>query len=250
MEEKKIVLSVALAVYNEEQNLSACLSSVKDIAGEIVVVDGGSGDKTVELAKSFGARVIETTNPPIFHINKQKALEACRGEWILQLDADEVIPEDLRSEIVRVVGDKQTTVNGFYIARKNFFLGRRLKKGGQFPDYVIRLVRRGKARFPQKSVHEQIIVDGEVGYLKAPMLHYTYKTRAEYWRKANAYTALTAHEFVKPSFFTYCFVKPVATFFSLYIRHKGFIDGLAGFEFALYSALHYPMAYNKYLKKI
>ena len=88
MERKKLKLSVALAVYNESSNIASCLTSVRDIADEIVVVDGGSTDDTVKIAKSFGAKVIQTDNPPIFHINKQKALEACDGEWILQLDAD------------------------------------------------------------------------------------------------------------------------------------------------------------------
>lgn len=244
MEEKNITLSVALAVYNEEQNLAACLSSVKDIADEIVVVDGNSTDKTAEVAKSFGARVIPSDNPENFHINKQKALEACRGEWILQLDADEVVPPELKKEIKGVMY-QVSGVNGYYIPRKNYFLGHWLRKGGQYPDFVIRLVRRGKARFPQKSVHEQIEVDGEVGYLKNPMLHYTYKTRADYWRKADAYTSLTARTIPRYSFIQYLFVKPLITFLSLFLRHKGFMDGLVGFEFALYSALHYPWAYIK-----
>ncbi len=244
--DKKI--SVALAVFNEEKNLGQCLTSVSSIADEIVVVDGGSTDKTVDIAKSFGARTIKTDNPPIFHINKQKALDACTGDWILQLDADEVIPEELKEEIVQTVNKEQSAMNGFYIPRRNYFWGHWMKKGGQYPDYVIRFVRKGKAHFPCKTVHEQIQVDGKVGYLTNPMLHYSYKTRAEYWRKADAYTSLTARELVKPSFFTYCFIKPIETFFSLYVRHKGFMDGVTGFEFALYSGMHWAIAYKKYLK--
>lgn len=257
MEEKKINLSVALAVRNEEANLFTCLSSIKNIADEIVVVDGRSTDKTVAIAKRFGARVIATDNPAMFHINKQKALEACRGEWILQLDADEVVTEVLKTEIIRTINSAKGGVNGYYIPRKNFFLGHWLRKGGQYPDPVIRLVRAGKARFPQKSVHEQIEVDDKVGYLTHPMFHYAYNTRADYWRKADTYTSLTAQELAGKrvsrsfgSFLDYCFVKPVTIFFLLFVRHKGFVDGFAGFEFALYSALHYPMAYEKYLRKI
>jgi hypothetical protein len=241
----KISLSVALAVYNEEANLASCLASVKDIADEIVVVDGGSTDRTVSIAESFGTNVIRTSNPAIFHINKQKALDACRGEWMLQLDADEVIPEDLKKEVSFIVGHSPK-FNGYYIPRKNYFLTHWLRKGGQYPDYVIRLVRKGKAHFPQKTVHEQIAVEGEVGYLKHPMLHNSYPTRADYWRKAAAYTSLTAQTLNNPSAFAYLVTKPIGTFLSLYIRHKGFMDGLSGFEFALYSALHYPMAYLKY----
>jgi len=243
--DKKI--SVALAVFNEEKNLEACLASIASIAQEIMVVNGGSTDKTMQIAKSFGARTIRTDNPPIFHINKQKALDACTSDWILQLDADEVIPEELKKEI-SVIINQSSLINGYYIPRRNFFWGHWMTKGGQYPDYVIRLVRKGKAHFPCKTVHEQIEVDGEVGYLKNPMLHYSCKTRAEYWRKADAYTSLTARELVKPSFFTYCFIKPITTFFSLYVRHKGFMDGVTGFEFALYSGMHWAIAYKKYIK--
>ena len=98
-------ISVVLAVFNEEENLKACLESVKDLAWEIVVVDGGSTDKTLEIAKAFGARTIQTNNPPVFHINKNKAIDAARGDWILQLDADEIVGEDLAEEIKGVTGE-------------------------------------------------------------------------------------------------------------------------------------------------
>lgn len=254
-DQKKTTLTVAVATYNEESNLDACLASIKDIADEIVVVDGGSGDKTTDIAKQFGARVIVTDNPSIFHINKQKALDLSHSDWILQLDADEIITSELKDEIVGTINNKQKAVNGYYIPRRNFFWGHFMKKGGQYPDYVIRLVRRGKGRFPGKSVHEQIDIDGEVGYLQHPMLHYSYRTRADYWRKADAYTSLTAHKFKEKnvpktvwSSMYYVFWKPFATCTSIFFRHKGFIDGITGFEFALYSGLHWAMAYRKYLR--
>src|SRR5690242_6775635 len=96
-------LSVALAVFNEEANIGKCLESVKMIADEMMVVDGTSTDRTVEIAKSFGAKVIITDNPPMFHINKMKAINACQGDWILQLDADEVVSKKLAEEIIKVI---------------------------------------------------------------------------------------------------------------------------------------------------
>ena len=99
-------LSVAIATFNEEENLGSCLDSVKDWVDEIVVVDGSSTDKTVEIAKKYGAKVIVRENPPIFHINKQKAIDACRGKWILQLDADERVSPELKEEILEVVKSK------------------------------------------------------------------------------------------------------------------------------------------------
>jgi len=265
MEKKKIVLSVALAVMNEEQNLKACLLSVGDLADEIVVVDGGSTDKTVDVARERHAKVIITDNPPIFHINKQKALDACRGEWILQLDADEIITEELKNEIVSVLGlrsssmihelrtKNQEPINGYYIPRRNYFLGKWLRKGGQYPDYVIRLVRKGYASFPCKSVHEQIYIDGKLGYLTNPLFHYSYRTVEEYWKKADTYTTLTAQELIerkiKPGFsikLLYSIFKPLKTFILLYFRHKGCMDGINGFKFALFSSLHHPIAYKKF----
>lgn len=249
-------LSVAIAAYNEEEHIGRCLASVAGWVGEIVLVDGGSKDKTVAIAKTFGAKVIATTNPPIFHMNKQKALDACGGAWILQLDADEVVSPELQEEILSVIkGD--LGVNGFYVPRKNFFCGRWLSKGGQYPDHLIRLVRRGKAYFPCKSVHEQIAVDGSVGYLQNPLLHFPYDSVGEYWCKANSYIGLQAQELktqnlaVTPvTWFIYNAVKPTVTFVLIFFRHKGFMDGYWGFLFALFSALHYPLAYMRYVKNV
>jgi glycosyltransferase involved in cell wall biosynthesis len=252
MENKKITLSVALAVFNEEKNIKACLDSVKGLADEIIIVDGGSHDETVTIARNFRAKIIETDNPPIFHINKQKALDACHSDWILQLDADERITPSLHKEILEVI-QSNTHHSGFFIARNNYFWGHLMKKGGQYPDYVIRLVKNGYASFPCKSVHEQIAIDGTVGYLKNPMDHISYRTKEDYWKKADAYTSLTAKELdakhVEVSFRSwvrYCVIKPIQTFFSLAIRHKGILDGWYGFLFALWSSMHYPIAYGKY----
>jgi len=261
MEKKKITLSVALAVRNEEQNLKLCLLSIRNFADEIVVVDGGSTDRTVEIAKECNAKVIQTDNPLMFHINKQKALDACRGDWILQLDADEIVTEELKQEIKDILFSKlptrnQELINGYYIPRRNYFLGHWLRKGGQYPDNVIRLVKRGYARFPCKSVHEQIEIDGEVGYLKEPLLHYSYRTTDAYWKKADVYTMLTAKEMkqkgVKISFgnwFYYTVIKPMSIFINLFFRHKGFMDGVYGLLFSYYSALHPILSYKKYIAK-
>lgn len=253
--EKKITLSVAIATMNEEQNIETCLVSVSDWADEIVIVDGGSTDETVRIAKKYTNHIIQTDNPAIFHINKQKALDACHGEWILQLDADEVITDALKKEILQVI--RKSEINGYYIPRKNNFWGHFMKKGGQYPDYVIRLIRNGKARFPCKNVHEQIEVDGTVGYLKEPMLHYSYRTSVDYWKKADTYTTLTAifmqEKNIKKSFGTcvlYNIILPIKTFFLLFIRHKGFVDGWYGLIFAYWSALHFPIAYRKYMKML
>jgi len=245
-------LSVALVTFNEEENIGRCLESVRQIANEIIVVDGSSTDKTVEIAKKFGAKVIITDNPPIFHINKQKAIDKCLGDWILQLDADEVITPKLGEEIKEIV-KKGSRFSAFWIKRRNYFLGRWLKKGGQYPDPVIRFFKRGKARLPCRSVHEQMVVEGEIGWLKNDMLHFSVPNFSRYLTNSNRYTSLTAREFkeknLKINLFNhlnYLFWKPIKVSFDIYFRHKGFYDGFPGFVFALFSGLHFSVAYIKY----
>lgn len=250
-------LSVVIATFNEEENIHRCLESIKDIADEIIVVDGTSKDKTVEVAQSYGAKVTITTNPQIFHINKQKAIERATCEWIFQLDADEIASEELKKEIISVIL-KKSEVNGYWIPRKNYFLGRYLMKGGQYPDYTIRLYKNGKGRLPQKDVHEQAEVDGKIGYLKKALFHYPYKNFSMYLMKWNRYNNLIAQQikqetdgrgFRTRSVYAVNFLvlKPIVWFLTTYIRHKGFVDSWQGFVFSLFSALRFPVAYVKYL---
>ncbi len=251
-------VSVVLAVYNEEAQLGRCLDAVKNYADEIVIVDGSSTDRTVDIAHKYTDKIIITDNPPIFHINKQKALEAARNKWVLQLDADEVVTPDLWQEIFQVIEKQESKpekdqIYGFYLPRKNFFLTRFLKKGGQYPDYVIRLVKKDKAHFPCKSVHEQIAIENNrVGYLTHPLFHYGTTDFSRYIKRDNRYSSLTAKMWykqgVQPSFrnFLYFFIyKPIYTFINIYLRHKGFVDGFPGFIFALFSAIHFNIAYIK-----
>lgn len=221
-------LSVVLAVYNEEKNLGACLASVKDIADQIVIVDGSSTDKTVEIAKQYGAEVLVKDNPPIFHINKQKAIDMAKHEWILQLDADERVSPQLAEEIKQVIrmsddeldlyqkqiphkdlftrhqalleqrdgaiGTKTGTYAAFFIPRLNYFLGRYLRYGGVYPDGVIRLIRKGKAYLPCKDVHEQMVVAGRVGWLANDLYHIDSPTFARYLQRNSRYIDLIAKE--------------------------------------------------------
>lgn len=250
-------LSVVLATFNEEQNIKRCLDSIKDLSSEIVIVDGTSKDRTVEIAKSYGARVIVTTNPPNFHINKQKAIDQATGEWILQLDADEVVSAELSVEIKEKLS-KDTAENGYWMPRKNYFLGRFLMKGGQYPDYTVRLYKRGKGRLPQVDVHEQAIIEGKVGYLKEALLHYPYKDFPAYTKKWMRYNHLLAaqieDEMKKKNIiskfyygFAYVIAKPGHWMITAYGRHKGFMDSWQGFVFALFSALRFPVSYALYL---
>lgn len=244
-------LSVCLAVFNEEENLSACLESVKNIAWEIVIVDGGSKDKTLQIAQRFNARIIKTNNLQNFHINKNKAIDACIGDWILQLDADEVVSKELAEEI-NAVKSKNSDISGYWIPRRNFFLGRFLKKGGQYPDYTLRLYKKGLGRLPAKDVHEQAIVQGKVGYLKSDLLHLRDRTFSNYFERFNRYTDLLAKQLREKglkltpvSFINYVLIKPIFWFFKAYFRHRGYVDGFSGFVFAFFSSLRFPISFFK-----
>lgn len=246
-------LSVVLAVYNEEAVLERCLNSAKEIADEIVLVDGHSSDRTVSIAKEFKAKVIQTTNKSNFHINKQMAINAASHPLILQLDADELIDAELLNWLKKLkTSPKASPFDAWYIRRKNFFMNRWLSKGGQYPDSVIRLLRIGKARLPMLDVHEQMVVDGETGEAGGHLIHYGNPSLTIYFRKHNTYTTFTANSwYAENTKITFIFVvkqmffSPTKTFLSIYFRHRGYVDGLPGFVFALLSALHFPVALIK-----
>lgn len=222
-------VSIALATFNEESNIVNCLESVKDLASEIVIVDGGSSDKTVELAKQYTDKIVVTTNPPIFHINKQKAIDGCSGKWILLLDADERVTYHLSKEIERItelsdsemeeyqknlkgrglflrhqklleerdgkIGESDGEISAFFIPRVNYFLGKYLKYGGVYPDGVIRLFKKGKAYLPCKDVHEQMVVKGRVGWLENEIRHLDSPTFGRYLKRNSRYIDLMVKEF-------------------------------------------------------
>lgn len=249
---KRISISVAIATYNEEANINKLLRSIYDFANEVIIADGSSTDKTVEFAKKHKATIINTTNKSMFHINKNLAIDRCGGDWILLLDADERLTTELKEEISKtIISNPQE--NAFWINRKNWFLGGFLNKGGAYPDRVIRLFRRGTARLPEKSVHEQLKVNGKVGYLKNPLLHFADPNFQRYLQRANRYTDLTAQVIkeINPgknilTILNYMLFKPTYTFLKLYLRHKGYQDGFRGFIWALLSGFHYFYAYTKY----
>ena len=252
-------ISVALATFNEEENIADCLDSVRNLAYEIVIVDGYSSDRTTEIAGRYGAKIIQAKNVPIFHINKQKAIDACHGDWILQIDADERITPELKEEITDITKERnheRMEINGYWIPRKNWFLSRFLEKGGQYPDYTLRLYRRGKGRLPCKSVHEQAEVEGKTGYLKNDLVHLADPNFERYLNRFNRYTSLMADEMVErkisSNFLTaliYLVIKPVFWFFWTFIRHRGYQDGFPGLIFSAFSSLRYSVAYIKYWER-
>ncbi len=248
-------LSLCIATYNEEKFIHYPLDSCIDWVDEVIVVDGGSTDKTVQLLKSYGkkVKVFAEDNPPMFHINKQKAIERAKGDWILQLDADEEVPEQLRDEILSIVSSKFKVLSSKYIAywipRKNYFLGRFLTKGGVYPDKTIRLYKNGVATFPCKTVHENVEIKGHIGELKNDLLHYADPEFSRYLKRWHRYNDLDVkllkENNKKVGVFEYIVLKPLFTFLSMYGRHKGFMDGWQGLVFAFFSSIRYIDIYQK-----
>lgn len=260
-------LSLCIATYNEEKFIHYPLDSCIDWVDEVIVVDGGSTDKTVEILKSYGkkVKVCAEDNPPMFHINKQKAIERAKGDWILQLDADEQVDQNLKDEILSVVSGQKSDVRNeltaenrklntapvaYLIPRKNYFLGRFLTKGGVYPDKTIRLYRNGAATFPCKTVHENVEINGEVGELKNDLLHYADPVFSRYLKRWHRYNDLDVKLLKegnkKVGLVNYVVLKPLVTFLSMYGRHKGFMDGWQGLVFAFFSSIRYIDIYRKF----
>lgn len=279
-------LSVVLAVRNEEANIGRCLEAIKNLASEIVIFDEKSTDSTVQIAKSFGARIYQVNHEDNFHVTKQKAIKAAKGDWILQLDADEVVTPELANEIKQLlqmpqkdvlsrpvpglfkrhqkaiedrdgkIGNSTSEVVAFFIPRRNIFLGKALVHAGVYPDAVVRLFKKDRAYLPAKSVHEQMVVDGQVSWLINDLTHYDSPTIRRYLQRLNRYTDLHAKDLeIKKIpdnalyFILYTLYKPLIVFLKLYLRHAGFKDGIRGFLWSAFSAMHYPIAYYKYLTK-
>ena len=251
---KKQTISIVLATHNEEKNLPDCLESVKNFADEIIIVDGESTDATVEIAKRYNAKILITQNNPMFHINKQKAIDMATKNWVLQLDADERVTPALEKEIKDVI-ESSDARDGYWIPRKNWFLGRYLMKGGVYPDYTLRLYKNGKGHLPQKDVHEQAIVDGETGYLREPLIHLADPSFSRYLKRFHRYTTFIANQYKQEhlsknplTMLQYMVGKPLFWFFWTTFRHKAIQDGWQGVVFSFFSSLRFAEAYKKYLQ--
>lgn len=259
-----MTLSIVIITLNEEENLPRTLRSVeglvRELGGEIIVVDSGSTDRTVEIAKSFAAKVfIEEWKG--FAAQKNSAIEKAQGDWVLLLDADEEVSERLVAEIknvdfspVQLPKEFCATTNiasgfkhsGYWIARRNLFLGRWVKHGGFWPDRKLRLFRRGTGWVEERAVHETVKVDGATGDLNGALVHHAYPTLSGYIEHMNRYSSLGA-DMVGPRGFSFIdiFIRPRLTFFYNYILRLGFLDGREGLLLHLYHATYVSWKYAK-----
>ena len=244
-------LSVTIISRNEAQNIEACLKSVA-WASEVVLVDQFSDDGTTEIAEKFGARVFQE-NWKGYARQKNSAVEKANGNWILSLDADERVSNDLRLEIESAV-NSSSPLDGYYIPRKNFFCGQWIRYGGWYPDYNLRLFRKGAGHFQERAVHEKVILDGHAGYLKNTLEHYTYRSIKEYIERLERYSGLAAAEISdrgRWSRWHTLTLRPLFTFLNMYLFRRGILDGTAGLflavSYAYYTFLKYYRFYEKHI---
>ena len=268
-----IPVSVLVLTRNEELNLEACLSCLTSF-DEVIVLDSMSTDHTVEIAKKFGATVIQRVFDN-FSAHKNWAISniPIRNEWILMIDADERVENDLLEEIDRVVATNDIFIDGYYIARKNIFDGVWIRYGGWYPDFQMRLFRRGRAHYESRIVHEHVLLEGKEGYLKNSLLHHDFKGLERYFDRHNTYSSMEAVEayrvlrnpensssYIQPSIFSrgpkrrrylkllayrYLPFRPFFKFLWMYVFRLGFLDGRMGFRFCL---LHTFYEYQVSLK--
>jgi glycosyltransferase involved in cell wall biosynthesis len=266
-----VTLSVVIIAYNEEANIGRTLQSVQPLVadgkGEIIVVDSGSSDRTVEIAKSFGAKVF-VEGWKGYAAQKNSAIEKASGDWILSLDADEEVERELGRLIAFVTSERprhpkgelvtailgarmsHADISGYWIQRRNKFLGRWIRHGGFWPDPKLRLFRKGSGQFENRAVHEDVQLTGKAARLfDGALIHHSYPTLSDYIEHMNRYSSLGAEMAVAKghrgfSFFNIV-LRPLATFIYNYFFRLGFLDGREGLLLHLYHAVYGSWKYAK-----
>ena len=242
MEDK---LSVTIITLNEEKNITRCLDSIKEIADEIIVVDSGSKDKTVEIAKKYRAKVFYRKFGN-YASQKNFAARLAQSEWILSLDADEEISPELASEIRSRIADNRSPFVAYSIPRKNVIFGKFIKYTRWQPelDRHVWLWRKDEGKW-KGDVHEEVIVDGKIGRLKYAKIHHQYETVSEFMDMMNRYSELDAQEHVQKGgrfSFPKLFLQPIYNFLVRYFYRLGFLDGWRGFVLSyLMTVYHFEL---------
>ena len=244
--ERKKMLSACVICLNEERNITRCLSSLGWV-DELVVVDSGSRDRTVEIARSY-TDLVYHRDWTGYADQKNFAMSRARGDWILSLDADEEVSEELKQEIGIVLASEPREC-GFKIPRRSFYQGRWINHSGFYPDRQLRLFRRECARWVGRRVHERVEVDGSLGKLKSDLLHYPYKgVISGQLKTVDAFSTLLAEDLRDrgAGFHLWLLiVRPAFKFLEVYVLKKGFLDGVPGLIIAVTSAYALFVRYVK-----
>lgn len=239
-------ISVVLSVRNEEAKLGRTLAALA-WADEVIVIDNGSTDSTASIARQYGAKVIRGKNNLMLNVNKNLGFTKAKGDWILSLDADEVIPAELAKEIrERVVslpaGKAGPLIVGYWMPRKNIIFGKWIQHGLWWPDKQLRLFKRGMGAFPCKHVHEYLVVDGPTSEITTPMIHYNYESVSQFIRKMDeVYTVSEVNSLLSSGYVLvwHDVIKfPMSDFVKTYFAQGGYKDGLHGLVLSILQAFY------------
>lgn len=240
----KQTLSVVISAHNEETKIAACLESVQRIADEIIVVDNSSTDKTGEIAKKYTKKVFVQKNNP-FDIDRQKnfGFAKATSDWILSLDADERVTEELADEIKEVLNGREDILTAYWIPRKNIIFGKQITHTGWYPDYQLRLFKTGKGSFTKQHVHEPLSVEGQIGYLHTDIMHENFQSIHQFlsrnllfYAKNEAQAKLSAgYQFNYLDAFWF----PLREFMSRFFAREGYKDGVHGLILSILMAVYH-----------
>ncbi|HBG62375.1 MAG: hypothetical protein A2Y03_10475 [Omnitrophica WOR_2 bacterium GWF2_38_59] len=243
-------LSVIVITKNEEKRVERFFNSVK-WADEVLVIDDNSDDKTAENFVKLGAKVIKNDSKGCFDAQRNLGTQEAKGGWVLQMDADEIVPDDLREEILQVL-ENPLKFSAYNIKRKNFFLGHFMRYGGWYQERSPKLFKKGKAKYVGK-VHEVLQVEGDIGIINADIEHYPFDSIAQFVERQNFYTTIFAKEIfekrgsLNPKEIKYNIkTRPLKLFWKFYVKKQGYKEGIYGFVFCLLFAWVHFMSWSKY----
>jgi glycosyltransferase involved in cell wall biosynthesis len=242
-----VKISCVIITLNEEENIRRSLTAVK-WCDEIIVVDSGSTDKTLDICNEFGCKVYHKDFDG-YGEQKRYAVSLAKNDWILNIDADEVVSDELRNEIENIFSLEKINYNGFALPRMLIFLGKKFKYGKESKEYYIRLFNKNFGDFSKDKVHEKVELNGEAKKLKWEFYHYSYKNIEQYFKKFNSYTTKAAKSLYgegkkgrRPLAIVFGF--PIY-FFKNYFVNRNFLNGIPGFFWALFSSLYPVIKYFK-----
>lgn len=241
MDRQKITALVI--TFNEEKNISDCLNSLKWV-DELIVIDSFSSDNTVNLAGEYTDKVIQRKWEG-FSSQRKFSLDQAANEWILILDADERITDELKNSILKIV-ETDSIFSGFKIARRNYFLGKWIKNAFWYPDYQMRFFKKSKARMEDKLIHEGFEIEGETGIIDGDIIHYSYQSLDDAISKINKYSSLTAEQKADRKVGTLDIIlRPASAFVTDFFSRKGYKDGFYGFLVSWMNSMTTLMTYSK-----
>jgi glycosyltransferase involved in cell wall biosynthesis len=239
-------ISAVISAFNEEKNIERCLKSLAFV-DEIIVVDNSSTDNTAKIAKNFTNNIYSQANNPLeVDIQKNYGFEKATSDWILSIDADEEVSKQLKEEILEVL-KKRTIVSGYWIPRQNYIFGKWIEHSGWYPDYQLRLFKKGKGKFVNTHVHEPMSIEGETGHLRHNIIHQNYQTVEQFISKTvTIYAPNEAKERIKAGYefsFFDAVRFPLNEFLSRFFARKGYKDGYHGLILAMFMAFYHFLVF-------